>query len=478
MLQARAAGDLGVKIPTPRPAKVTSSRFPPRTPPQDPASSLETFFQAAMSRFLSERPEIRTPRQRAIHSKVGERDVDMESVGSQDHPELWEYDPDDLDMGATRQTAATAAAVAPTGSPAVQRIKISAISDLKEFTGKDRDEERARGWISKVKSAFTRDQATGEEKCLIVADLLTGPARNWYRQLSRSTRTKWSDLLQSFQTQYCGLGVSVAWQYYHACKRSEETPLEYLHRLNVAGMRARLKIKDGDSKARLEHVEHFIETLGGPDLADQFMLLRLADADQLEDVLRARERVKSRQKKSMVPSKYRPKPSAPAPPAGQTRAVRAIQVAETRSEYGSDPEDSGSDGELVRAYVAAASEQPQTPATVDPPRAQDPGRPSDTTGDSQPQEHRPRFNRDGQQRCSHCGSHRHSDLGCWKRFTCQKCGKRGHPSDRCFFVCRGCSQLHDHGKFQMEEFYNLIRQWFDPSKHHGLLPEAAEKMLN
>ncbi|KAE9113402.1 hypothetical protein PF010_g10078 [Phytophthora fragariae] len=417
MLQARAAGDVSVKIPTPRPAKVTSSRVPPRTPPQDPASSLETFFQAAMSRFLSERPEIRTPRQRAIHSKVGERDVDMESVGSQDHPELWEYDPNDLDMGATRQTAATAAAVAPTGSPAVQRIKISAISDLKEFTGKDRDEERARGWISMVKSAFTRDQATGEEKCLIFADLLTGPARNWYRQLSRSTRTKWSDLLQSFQTQYCGLDVSVAWQYYHARKRSEETPLEYLHRLNVAGMRARLKIKDGDSKARLEHVEHFIETLGDPDLVDQLMLLRLADADQLEDVLRARERVKSRQKKSTVPSKYRPKPSAPAPPGGQTRALRAIQVAETRSQYGSDPEDSGSDGELVRAYVAAASDQPQTPATVDPPRAQDPGRPSETTGDSQPQEHRPRFNRDGQQRCSHCGSHRHSDLGCWKRLT-------------------------------------------------------------
>ncbi|KAE8885050.1 hypothetical protein PF005_g10322 [Phytophthora fragariae] len=269
----------------------------------------------------------------------------MESVVSQDHPELWEYDPDDLDIGATRRTAATAAAVAPTGSPAVQRVKISAISDLQEFAGKDRDEERAGEWISKVKSAFTRDQATDEEKCLTFADLLTGPARNWYRQLSRSTRTKWSDLLQNFQTQYCGLGVSVAWQYYHARKRSEETPLEYLHRLNVAGMRARLKIKDGDSKARLEHVEHFIESLGGPDRADQLTLLRLGDADQLEDVLRARERAKSRQKKSTVPSKYRPKPSAPAPPADHTRAVRTIQVAETRSEYGSDPEDSRSDGE-------------------------------------------------------------------------------------------------------------------------------------
>ncbi|KAE9335533.1 hypothetical protein PR003_g12964 [Phytophthora rubi] len=150
MLQARAAGDLSVMIPTPRPAKVTSTRVSPRNPPQDPASSLETYFQAPMSRFLSERPEMRTPRQKAIHAKIGERDVDMESVVSQDHPDLWEYDPDDLDIGATRRTAATAAAVIPTGSPAVQRVKISAISDLKEFTGKYRDEERARGWIGKL----------------------------------------------------------------------------------------------------------------------------------------------------------------------------------------------------------------------------------------------------------------------------------------------------------------------------------------
>ncbi|POM59880.1 hypothetical protein PHPALM_31327 [Phytophthora palmivora] len=30
----------------------------------------------------------------------------------------------------------------------------------------------------------------------------------------------------------------------------------------------------------------------------------------------------------------------------------------------------------------------------------------------------------------------------------------------------------------MEEFYNLIRQWYNPTKHAGMLPETAEKMLN
>ncbi|POM80201.1 LOW QUALITY PROTEIN: Hypothetical protein PHPALM_1994 [Phytophthora palmivora] len=61
-------------------------------------------------------------------------------------------------------------------------------------------------WMGKVKSAFMRDQASDEEKCLTFADLLAGSAKNWYRQLSRSTRKKWSDLLRAFQIQYCGLG--------------------------------------------------------------------------------------------------------------------------------------------------------------------------------------------------------------------------------------------------------------------------------
>ncbi|OWZ13699.1 hypothetical protein PHMEG_00012926 [Phytophthora megakarya] len=41
-----------------------------------------------------------------------------------------------------------------------------------------------------------------------------------------------------------------------------------------------------------------------------------------------------------------------------------------------------------------------------------------------------------------------------------------------------CGELHGMGKCPMEEFYNQIRQWFNPTKHMGMLPEAAEKMLN
>jgi len=61
-----------------------------------------------------------------------------------------------------------------------------------------------------VKSAFVRDQALDSEKCTVYGDLLTGPARNWYRQLSRTTRSDRKDLFDGFMVQYCGRGVSVA----------------------------------------------------------------------------------------------------------------------------------------------------------------------------------------------------------------------------------------------------------------------------
>ncbi|OWZ08417.1 hypothetical protein PHMEG_00019046 [Phytophthora megakarya] len=104
-------------------------------------------------------------------------------------------------------------------------------------------------------------------------------ARNWYRQLSRSTRSNWKSLFEAFR----GRG------YYTVKKRSDESPLKYLHRLNV---------KDRPLATRREHVEHFIETLDDRDLADQLALLRLTDAEDLEETLRARQRAKARQGKT------------------------------------------------------------------------------------------------------------------------------------------------------------------------------------
>ncbi|KAG2884536.1 hypothetical protein PC116_g21947 [Phytophthora cactorum] len=128
----------------------------------------------------------------------------------------WEYDPDDVGGTRARRTSAETATIVPGGSSVIQRVRITTISDLKEFTEKDQDEGRAQVWLSKVKSTCFRDQASDGEKCLAFVGLLTDPARNWHHHLGRTTRKQWTDLIRSFQTQYCNIGVSVAWQYYHA----------------------------------------------------------------------------------------------------------------------------------------------------------------------------------------------------------------------------------------------------------------------
>ncbi|GMF58132.1 unnamed protein product [Phytophthora fragariaefolia] len=298
------------------------------------------------------------------------------SVGSPDQPTTaWKYDPDDLDLGRpARATVATTTATTSNQTINTPRIRVSAMSELKEFAGKDGDEDRARSWLGKVKSAFIRDQAPDQEKCLVFGDLFTGPARNWYRQLSRTTRSTWKYLHQSFQVQYCGRGVSVARQYYHARKRSDESPLEYLHRLNVAGLRTRLQIKDGPQEVRREHVEHIIETLHDRDLADQLALLRIPDADILEEVLRSRQRAKSRQSKTVYGS-IKPRQKSSAAAAG-TRAVRAVPVPEDSSD--SDEESrSSSDEDLRRVYLASKSPQdkPQDQRIRDQTQEPQPARP-------------------------------------------------------------------------------------------------------
>ncbi|KAE9289081.1 hypothetical protein PR003_g25649 [Phytophthora rubi] len=441
---------------------------------------MESCFQAAMSRFLREQ-QISMPNLAArTLPNPGTRDVEMESAGSDDLERLqWEYDPDDLDLPAAAPAAVATAAVGSSESTLIQRVRISAISDLKELTGKDQDEDRARAWISKVKSSFMRDQASDEEKCLTLADLLSGPAKNWYRQLPRSTRNKWMELLKSFQIQYCGFGVSGARQYYQARKRSDESALEYLHRLNVAGLRARLKVKDGNTKERKEHVDHFIKTLGDPELADRLTLLRLPEADDLEEVLRALDRANSRQKKSVAgSSRYRQKAASSPAPAASTKQVRAIEIQAPDSESDSNSDGSDSDRDEHRRIYLAASDDHSSPGEE--PKTVDRELADRRAPDPQPGDPRPRYQAEGTDRgrCSHRGSKKHTDLGCWRRLTCKKCGKRGHPADHCLFVCRGCGELHDMGKCPMKEFYNQIRQWLDPVKHVGMLPEMAEKMLN
>ncbi|OWY92006.1 LOW QUALITY PROTEIN: hypothetical protein PHMEG_00039160, partial [Phytophthora megakarya] len=243
MLEARSRSDALVQLEAAAAIMDLHQRITLRPPRVQIDQS--KFFKAAMDRYLAEERETNKDPATTSPQHQGSQDVEMESIRSSDHGSLWEYDPEDVDFFTSAHTTVATAGAGSTGSNRMQRVRISPISDLKELTGKDQDEDRARAWISKAKSAFMRDQASDNENCLTFADLPP-----WIHQELvspvESTRNKWSDPLRSFQIQYCGLGVSVTRQYYHTRHRSDQSSLDYFYRLNVAG----LKIKDGSVKDR------------------------------------------------------------------------------------------------------------------------------------------------------------------------------------------------------------------------------------
>ena len=100
-------------------------------------------------------------------------DIEMESVGSH-HGRSNEYDPDDTGLTVWRRPFIASTETEQRGGFTTQRIRMSAIAEIKEFSGRDNDEDRARSWVSKAKSAFLRDQAPEMENawCLVICSLV------------------------------------------------------------------------------------------------------------------------------------------------------------------------------------------------------------------------------------------------------------------------------------------------------------------
>ncbi|KAE8973585.1 hypothetical protein PR003_g27174 [Phytophthora rubi] len=266
-------------------------------------------------------------------------DVTMESVSSRSSTRSrarrdLDEDPDDLfdlDIVTSGTAAAISTAMAGVG---LTRVRLSASSELKEFSGRDASEEKARLWLNRLKSAARRDGMTGEEVCGQFGDLMSGPAQQWYLQLPKKIKTSWTELMEQFRIQYCGKAVSMASRYYHAVQRPDETPLDYLYRLNVAGLRASVPYAEGTTKGKREHVEHFIRTLNSQevDLASRLTLMEVADSVALEKKLRARQRGLAHQKKTLFGSnKFRQR--APTPPPQPARAVNTIHERAGRNRF-------------------------------------------------------------------------------------------------------------------------------------------------
>ena len=127
-------------------------------------NQMQSFFNAAIKRFLGEQKMAdqdgsRQPRSHPAPVAPNIPDVEMESVGSR-HSQTEEYDPDDLWASEPRHLQVAMAKSNANMGTVIQRLRVFAISELTEFSGNYNDEDRARSWIWKVKSAFLRDQAS------------------------------------------------------------------------------------------------------------------------------------------------------------------------------------------------------------------------------------------------------------------------------------------------------------------------------
>ena len=128
-----------------------------------------------------------------------------------------------------------------------------------------------------------------------------------------------------------------------------------------------------------------------------------------------------------------------------TRAVRSIRVASESSSSESDP--SGSKGDRDQRRLCASTVFTQVKLNED-------HRMSHEEADLvELRDHGERS-----KACTHCGSIKHNYRGCWKILNRQKCGRQGHPSDKCFYACAACGKVHESDKCPLENLYNLMRK--------------------
>ena len=364
-----------------------------------------------------------------------------------------------------------------------------------------RDEFRNRSWLSTVRSAFRRDQLTPGEACLHFPDLLSDRAKNWYRQLPREVRKDWPRLQQEFEEEYCGASITPLNRYFSMTRRSNEDHIDYLYRLNVQAIEA--GIKYDMAKSARDHIKHFIATCDDPDLARQLSLNMPFSVSTLRESLQNLQIQESQAKRDDAKLKPGRRDSR------EDRAMRSgsrqkpihVNAVKARSPRVAQVDDTESDASAGESDYAGSSDEERVSSDQEVQTGGDESRDltpteevmeffakvfSATRAREAPLKAKPS---NGQQPksvswqkpvdpCTHCGSHRHRDRDCWRRLTCETCGRNGHPAEHCYQQCRGCGKVHDRGKCHLEGMANELKVWFKPSEHAGLLPPNVEKWLN
>ena len=163
--------------------------------------------------------------------------------------------------------------------------------------------------------------------------------------------------------QYGRYGMSSRRRYYHL-RRQSKRPRYNICTSQMWQGRAKVAFRDRSPACQREHVEHFINTLDDRELEKQLTLLRLHDANTMENFLHAYQRMSFRQKRVPAESKKFRSRSAKASAPVYSKSPWALKAIRKESEEsGSESSSNGSNEEesCRKVCVTTASDQVADP---------------------------------------------------------------------------------------------------------------------
>lgn len=370
----------------------------------------------------------------------------MEKVRSQMQGISREEDLDslfDLDTGESR----------PAGGQALQ-IQTISNWEPKPFSNKDHSGAKARDWLKKFNMYVEMANLGKIQKCQLFEMYARGEVLDWYKQLMPGTKKDWSVLSKLFVKQFCEDEQSSMKRYYSAKQGEDQTPQQYFWKLNSLGKKAGKKIIGLEDKRHVEeHIQHYMDTLRDAQVRTELrnaIIARGSTMDAVEEALKDYTRYNRMERGSSLKSALKPtkKPAAKVAVVSTYSDEESEESEEEFASFESGRTSSSSEGDCEVKRVAFA--------------------------DKSKTRHQKMITRSP---CSHCGMENHSDDKCWKLISCRHCG-RNHPDAYCNKVCKACGNVHEKGDCALEKFFYQIKEWYDPSKHAGVLPKELEEALN
>lgn len=78
--------------------------------------------------------------------------------------------------------------------------------------------------------------------------------------------------------------------------------------------------------------------------------------------------------------------------------------------------------------------------------------------------------------CKKCGKGRHTEVNCYLNRQCTACGRMGHTSERCLFVCKVCLLAHPIGECGHAKLLDALSKYVNEKVKPDDLPAEIREM--